>query len=206
MHLRSVQEIGEFIFVDDLAERVDAIMIPGGSYPETGEHAAYLFRMGVAPLVIPSGSHSFKVPQFPGPKSRTDQYCLQYGTESAFLRDVLELNGVPTSAILEEPLATFTMDNAWKTAELITTLGLAVESAAIVSKPFHARRSLLCYELAMPKVRFVCCPYPDLLLNRQNWFKSRQGRERVLEELQKCGEHFVDTFDALLDPVYGIGR
>lgn len=196
--LRSLQEIGAFIFIDDEPELVDAIMIPGGSYPETGEHAASLFRKGMAPLVIPSGSHSFKVPNFPGPKSRTERYDRAYKTESEFLRHVLELNGVPGSAILEEPLATFTMDNAWKTAELIEREGLDIRSAIIVSKPFHARRSLMCYEFAMPMVRFICCPFSDPALNRDNWLDTADRRKRVLGELQKCGEHFVDTISGVL--------
>ncbi|HWK79810.1 MAG TPA: YdcF family protein [Thermomicrobiales bacterium] len=197
--IRSLQDIGDFVFVSDVIELADAIVIPGGSFPETAEHAASLFRKGLAPIVIPSGSHSFKLEKFPGPKSKSDIYHRDYSCESAFLRHVLEINGVPSSAIVEEPLAVHTMDNAWKTAKLIQDQGLDIRSAIIVSKPFHARRCLLCYELAMPEVRFMCSPFHDPVLNRDNWLSTAQGRKRILGELQKCGEQFFGTISDLLE-------
>jgi len=191
--IRSLQDIGEFIFVADPPTPADAIMIPGGSFPETGEHAAELFRQGLARIIIPSGMHSFKVERFPGPRSKANIYDRDYPCESAFLRHVLEINGVPGSAILEEPFAVHTMDNAWKTADLIRNKGLSIRSAIIVSKPFHARRCMLCYDLAMPDIHFTCSPYTDTALNKENWLDTPQGRTRVLGELQKCGEQFHET-------------
>lgn len=191
--IRSLHDIGEFIFVADPPTPADAIMIPGGSFPETAEHAAELFKQGLAPIIIPSGKYSFKVARFPGPRSKAGIYNRDYAGESAFLRHVLEINGVPSSAIIEDPLAIHTMDNAWKTADIIRDQGLDIHSAIIVSKPFHARRCLLCYELAMPDIRFTCSPFTDNILNKETWLKTPEGRKRILGELQICGEQFHDT-------------
>lgn len=35
-----IKEITDFIFLNDAPEESDIIFIPGGSYPELGEHAA----------------------------------------------------------------------------------------------------------------------------------------------------------------------
>lgn len=200
MTLRNLADIGEFIFVNDEPQPADAILIPGGSIAEPGEHAARLFTQQLAPLVVPSGKFSFKVKAFPGPRTKSHLYPGPYERESAFLRDVLEKNGVPPDAILEEPEAAFTMDNAWKSRGLLDEKGVHVQSAILVCKPFHARRVLMSYELAFPETRFLVCPFPDHALNRETWLDSEEGRRRVLGELKRCGEHYLETIRDVLQP------
>ena len=38
------KDISDFIFVEDKPEKADAIMVVGGSFPESGGLASYLWR------------------------------------------------------------------------------------------------------------------------------------------------------------------
>lgn len=44
-----IQDISDFIFLEDKIEKSDIIFITGGSYPELGESAADLWKKGLAP-------------------------------------------------------------------------------------------------------------------------------------------------------------
>lgn len=93
-----LRDIGKFIFVENNPEKVDGIMVVGGSHPELGEKAAELWKNGYAPYVFIGGGVSIKSGTFPGPRSKADVYNKSYKTEYDFFTDVLLINGVPQSA------------------------------------------------------------------------------------------------------------
>ena len=66
MNRRIVNDITDFIFLEDRLEKADAIFIPGGSYPELPERAAELWKEGYAPYVVPSGRFSITRGEFAG--------------------------------------------------------------------------------------------------------------------------------------------
>ncbi|MDF2845740.1 MAG: hypothetical protein K0R00_4166 [Herbinix sp.] len=102
MNMRIIEDISNFIFVDDVLEKSDVIMIPGGSYPELPEQAAKLWDIGYAPIIVTSGGVSVKTGKFNGVKSKQDVYSKNYLTECDFYTDVLTLNKVNKECILGE--------------------------------------------------------------------------------------------------------
>lgn len=94
MNMRIIQDISKFVFVEDILEKADVIMIPGGSYPELAEKAADLWKNGYAPLIVPSGGVSIKSGKFNGVKSKKEKYTKAYKIECEFYTDVLEICGV----------------------------------------------------------------------------------------------------------------
>lgn len=74
MNMRIIEDITNFIFIEDALEKADAIMIPVGSYPELPERAASLWTDGYFPIVVPSGGVSVKTGKFNGVKSKSDIY------------------------------------------------------------------------------------------------------------------------------------
>lgn len=115
-----IRAVTDFVFVSDAPEKADVILIPGSRHPANAIRAAELYRAGYAPYVLPSGRHGAAVDKFIGvmPEDRAT-YPDDYPTEWAFLRDVLIKHGVPDSAILRENEATFTWDNARKSAAVL---------------------------------------------------------------------------------------
>lgn len=192
MNQRIIVDITNFIFVDNQPRKADAILLPGGSDPAIPEKAAVLFKSGFAQFIIPSGGVSVKTGKFNGVKCKTDIYDGDYPTDCAFYTDVLLKNEVPQLAIIGEDKSGFTKENATLSKIVADEQGLDVRTAIVVCKSFHARRCLMCYQFAFPGAEIVIVPVDVYGINRNNWYKQDYGIERVMGELARCGNQFIN--------------
>ncbi len=195
---RIISDISDFIFVADEPKKVDAIFLPGGSHPEQPEYAAELYRKRYARWLIPSGGVSIKREKWHGVRSKADIYDGDYKSDCEFFIDVLIKNGVPADAIIGEDKSRHTCDNAFLSRKVVDEKGINIKTAMIVCKAFHARRCLMLYQMAFPDVSFIVCPVHCYNITKQNWFTTVQGIDRVLGELARCGNQFVDDIKAYL--------
>ena len=185
---RQITEITEYIFLEDELKKADVIFIPGCARPEHTEEAARLYHEGYAPLVIPSGGFSKVQGGFQGVKKGAEKYGTDFDCEADFLEAVLLKNGVPKEAILKETEATYTLENAEKTRELLTKKQIAVHQAILCCKAHHARRSYLYYSMVFPEVNILVHPVPVDGITRDTWYKTQSGRKIVFGELSRMGE------------------
>ena len=186
-----IKAITDFIFIEDIPQKSDIILMPGGSHPELGEKAAELWHGGFAPIVFVSGGVSVKTGKFPGAKSKTDIYDGDYSTDCEFLTDVLVKNGVASSAILGEDKSGYTKQNALYTRAALDELQIYPKSAIVVCKAFHARRCQMCYQLAFPDTHLYIVTVAGFGITRNNWYESEYGITRVMGELSRCGQQFT---------------
>ena len=186
-----INDITNFIFIEDKPQKVDAIFLPGGSHPEQPEYAAELYRKGYAKWLIPSGGVSVKRDSWPGVRSKADIYNGDYQSDCDFFTDVFIKNGVPSDVIVGEDKSGHTRDNAFLSRMVVYEKGIEIKTAIIVCKAFHARRCLMLYQMAFPDIKFYVCPVVCMGITRDNWYKSEQGIDRVLGELARCGNQFV---------------
>ena len=193
-----ISDISEYIFVADTPQAVDAIFLPGGSYPELPEYAAELFHKGYANFLIPSGGISIKRDKWQGVSSKSEIYTGNYNSDCEFFTDVLIKNGVTRDAIICENQSQHTRDNAFLSREVVDELGIKIESAIIVCKAFHARRCLMLYQMAFPDVSIIVCPVHCYNITKENWFTTEKGIDRVLGELARCGNQFVSDVKSYL--------
>lgn len=179
--MKFIEDMTEFIFVEDKPEKADIIFIPGGNQGALAVRAARLYQEGYAPWVLPSGRFSKPIGRctIPG-----------YKTEWEFLRDILLEQGVPEEAILEEREATFTYENAIYSRKVTDTLGLTIKRAILCPQASHARRALLYYEILYPDAKFFVCPTVTRGISRENWFLEDEKIDVVLGELERCGSQF----------------
>lgn len=205
------QCITDFIFVEDEPQRSDIIFVPGGSYPDAAERAAGLYHAGYAPYIMPSGKYSILRGRFVPPEDgipaedeipaedkvpaerQNDDLPGQsgsYESECDYLCDVLRRHGVPEGAILREDRATFTYENAIFSRKRTQELGLKVRRAILCCQAFHARRSLMYYQEQFPDTEFRVCPVVTRGISRGSWYRTRQGIDQVLGELERCGGQF----------------
>ena len=191
MNNRIINDITNFIFVEDEPQKVDAIFLPGGSHPEQPEYAAELYRKGYAKWLIPSGGVSVKRDKWPGVRSKADIYNGDYQSDCEFFTDVFVKNGVPADVIVGEDKSGHTRDNAFLSRMAVDEKGVEIKTAIIVCKAFHARRCLMLYQMAFPNSAFYVCPVVCMGITKDNWYKSEQGIDRVLGELARCGNQFV---------------
>lgn len=181
-------DLTEFIFVEDTPQRADYIFIPGSGYGELAQKAAQLYRQGYAKKIVVSGKYSILKGCFEAPVSPAQYTGRSYETECDFLTEVLRDNGVCEEDILQEKQASYTYENAIYTAKLLK--GERVERALLVCQAFHARRSLMYYQLLFPDTRFFVCPVKTQGITRENWYMEEKKIDTVLQEAERCGGQF----------------
>jgi uncharacterized SAM-binding protein YcdF (DUF218 family) len=194
-----IDDITQYIFIQDEPQQADILFLPGGSFPEIPERAAQLYRDGYVPLVLPAGGVGATMGRFGGVKSKRDLYNQDYQTECEFFTDVLIKNGVPKEAILGEYRSGFTKENALFSRQITDAHGLTINKAIICCKSFHARRCFMAYQLAYPEAELFVVPVDCYGISRDNWFNQQYGIERVLGELTRCGNQFTDDLKIFMN-------
>ena len=79
MYEKFLEEVEEFIFMENQPEQADIIFVPGNSYPYMAEKAAELYMAGMAPVILPSGKYSISSGEFSGvsgKKGKADGFSL----------------------------------------------------------------------------------------------------------------------------------
>lgn len=195
---RIITDISNYIFIADTPAKVDAIFLPGSSHPAQPEYATKLYNQKFAKWIIPSGGVSAKTGYWPGVREKADIYTGNYKSDCEFFTDVLQKNGVPSSAIIGENRSGHTRDNAFMSRKVVDKQGITVKTAMIICKAFHARRCLMLYQMAFPDVQFIVCPVHCFNITKENWFTTEQGIDRVLGELARCGNQYIDDIKEYL--------
>ncbi len=201
---RSMDDIGNFIFVSDEPSPSDLIVIPGTLYNAWPlcRRAAGLYFGGMAPAILVTGRFSQQFSTFPeeieavfslhpaaeeasGPVRAWDAV-----SEADFLRRILIHMGIPGEHILTEDRSVNTFDNAFNAAALLKERGIPHASLLLCPKPFHARRALMTFQHAFPRAAIRVCPASIPLLEKDNWTSTPGGYLHVLNELEKCAAYF----------------
>ena len=81
MYEKFLEEVGNFVFMENQPESADIIFVPGNSYPYMAEKAAELYRLGLAPMVLPSGRYSISAGKFSRVTGEAEKYNGVYQTE-----------------------------------------------------------------------------------------------------------------------------
>ena len=197
---RFIDAVTEFIFVEDAPQRADVILIPGSRKIHHVLRAAELYREWYAPWVLPSGCYGQKLGEFiPLPEPLRSEYPGAFETEWQLHRAVLMKHGVPEQAILREEQATYTWENAQFSRDVLQREKIPVRTAILACQDFHARRALLYYQAAMPEVRFLVCPAKTPGCTREDWFRTENGRRRILGEVQRLGGQIGEVFSMMLE-------
>lgn len=192
-----LDDLTDFIFVEDTPAPADIIFIPGGTYGAMCRRAARLWHEGYAPYILPSGKFSKLKKRFEGP-SEEDLTAPQtaaiasksFDTEWDYLCALLLDNGIPKEAILKENRATFTYENALFSKAVTDGLGLNIKTAILCCQAYHARRCLLYYKSVYPDTNFLVCPTVTRGISRENWFLEDKKMHTVLGEIERCGTQF----------------
>ena len=192
MNKRAIRDITGFIFMNDLPRRSDVIFIPGTSKSAITEKAAELYRAGYAKYVMPAGMWSGKWGRFAAEKIDNPRYAGEYPTDFAYCRHILLENGVPESAILREDRSTNTGENAEFSAAVLKELGIEVKRAILCCQSFHARRAFMTYGKHFPDTEILVVPTDTQGIRREDWFLHENSYRRVMSEVMKCGEYFLE--------------
>lgn len=170
--------ISELVFVKTEIKSADIILVPGGSHPQLMEKAVELYKRGLAPYILPSGSVNFKIPE--------------YNSEWEFLKSIGVKLGVPEEKILKEDQARHTFDNAELSWQVIKRNKLSIKKVILVCKAYHSRRALLTYQTVFPNnVDFFVATVSDKKeILKENWFMDDEKIKIVMSEVVKIGKYF----------------
>ncbi len=174
----SFQCISDFIFVETDVYPSDLILIPGSDCPELAVRAAELYKAGFGPIILISGGHNSKIPDYP--------------SESEFLSSIVFSKGISRDAVILENKARNTFENAVLSWEIIDKQVLNPKRCILVCKGYHSRRALLTYRARFPaNIEFCISTVEDYKkINKQNWFLNDIGIETVTTEVVKIGKYF----------------
>lgn len=176
---KAIEEITEFIFVNDKPVCADAVFVVGGSLPQAAEIAAELYKKGYSDKIFIGGKYSIKRDCFPIP---------EYKTEYDFYKDILIQNGICEDDIYGENESTYTKQNAEFAQRVAAENNLDIHKALIVCKSFHAKRCLLFYQTYFPDTDFFVVPFDGFNISKNNWYKTEYGVNRVFGEIERIGK------------------
>lgn len=176
-----LEELTNFIFLEDEPQKADVIFVPGSEEGALAKTAARLYLEGYAPIIVPSGKYA---------KWTGHSIVGGFETESDYFAHLMMEEGVPESAIIKEREATYTYQNAINTRKLLDERDMEVKRALLCCQAYHARRSKLYYQVLFPNTEILVCPTVTKGITRENWFKSRETAELVLGEIERCGSQF----------------
>ena len=114
------------------------------------------------------------------------------GTSNAdVMRALAVQQGVPDSAILEEPQGEDTWGNAVFTRDLLEQH--ALRSAILVTSPYHARRAKLTFDTAYAGsgIQLMVHAAPDSQWRKLSWWQQPETRRLTFTELQKLAYIFA---------------
>ncbi len=212
---RSMDDIGDFIFVSDEPAPADLIIIPGTLYNAWPlcRRAGELFFASLAPRILVTGRFSQQFSTFeeeighvfrlhPDAEERSGPVdCTKCAGEADFLRAILLHMGVREDAVLTEDGSVNTFENAFRAAAFLEREGIPHGRILLCPKPFHARRALMTFQHAFPLSDIRVCPASVPGLEKSNWQKTRAGYTRVLDEMEKCAAYF--TVDGMYEAAAG---
>ncbi|MBW4649309.1 MAG: YdcF family protein [Kastovskya adunca ATA6-11-RM4] len=158
---------------------------PGVDLSEEGDRVFYgaqLYREGKAPIVIASGGRI----SWRGSGS----------SESADMAEILQVLGVPTSAIVQDPTSLNTYQNAVNVKRILTEQG--IRRVLLVTSAMHMPRSLMIFQ----RQGIEAIPAPtDFLVSEQDVEESDRSREATLLNLLPDAERLQRTTRALKEYV-----
>jgi uncharacterized SAM-binding protein YcdF (DUF218 family) len=143
-----VQPLWEYLALAETPRPADVIFVFGSRDLAVPARAATLFHEGHAPQILVTGSYG---------RMTRDVFLKP---EALVFRDQLVEAGVPSSAILTEPVATNTLENVRLGIETLRRVGRLPATALLVAKGFVMRRCVATFARQCGEMRVCACP-PD---------------------------------------------
>lgn len=168
--------IGHLLAVQDPLRKADAIVAISGDTGPRVVAAVDLWKKGYAKVLVFSGGSL-------DPSSAPSAELMK--------RQAMRL-GVPAGAILVEPEAATTLENARNVALLMRDAGM--RSAILVTSPYHQRRASLHFgrELSRFGITFINRPAADPEWDPDRWWLGERSRALTITEIAKLAVELMD--------------
>lgn len=160
-----MKNVEEFVFAESQPEKADIIFVPEMVSRIWQKKQLLYIEKDMPPIFCQAEDTVLHLANLQV-CSQKEIYGGDYETEWEFLKCTLK-NGVPEEAILMENQATFTYENAIFSRQVTDLHKIHVKKAILCCKTYHARRSLMYYQLLYPETVIMVCPAcPDGITRR----------------------------------------
>ncbi|GAA1778189.1 YdcF family protein [Nostocoides vanveenii] len=181
-----LQPIWEFLATQADVAKADVIFVFGGLGNEIPQRATELFKLGVAPVCLVTGSSG---PLTAGVYTKS---------EAEVFADEMVKEGVPAQSIFVERSARNTGQNVAFGMAMLRNLNIPTTRVAIVCKAFLARRAMLTFQQQCPQVQTLPLPpvgTPSKMLDRS----QEDFAQRLLDELTRLTDYAEAGYIAATD-------
>lgn len=192
--MKTIQDITDFIFLEDTPKACNIILIPGSLQWEHVEKAAEMYKAGYAKFIVPCGGYSYTHGRFMWEKLIETPYEGKYETEAEYMKTVLLKNGVDEDHIVCEDRSTNTFENAIFARKLLDDKKIKHDSMMLCCQAYHARRAFMTFERYFMENAITVIPTATLNITRENWYRNKDSFKMVMSELEKCGAFFNDMY------------
>lgn len=130
--IEAAQILWDYMRLNQLIEKADAIIALGSSDMDTARYSAELYHQGYAPVIVMSGgvSPNWQNAEFDGM------------TEAEVYKKLALQDNVPEKNILVENRATNTSENLWFSEQLLKDNGFKTDRIILIQHPSSERRVL----------------------------------------------------------------
>jgi len=174
---QNIKDITNFIFLEIKPVKKGIVIIPGTYRPQIVKKAYEVYLSKKATFIITTGGIS---------RPEYDVY------ESEYQRDYLVKKGVPKEIIYIETKSTNTKENAVEAMKIAKKHKLDTSHIILVSKTYHARRIYMTYRnVFVGSDISLVTAVDERKITKNNWYKNRMKKEKVMEEVEKIGKYFL---------------
>jgi len=172
MEKEKIKEITEYIFLESDIKQADLALVFGTRHSEAINKVYELYKDKFIGKVLISG----------GVNRVTGK------NEALEMSKKLIAFGIRDEDIILENMSTNSLENVLFSKKIIDEkLGLNnIKSIIVIVKHYHSRRALMTLKKHFPKnIKIILATYEVYGFNKNNWFESEAGREKVLGEWDK---------------------
>jgi len=159
-NLKELETIVSFLGVGDTPQKVDVIFVYGHYRPIIAEHAANLYKQGLAPYILISGQ-------------KTRYLNDSFENEAQFFKKICMDNGVPESAIILEEKSQNTLEDTVFGIETLRAHGIAAQTVILCAYVPLLRRAKATFAKQFPEIATFAVPYEITDLENTFWLQDR---------------------------------
>jgi uncharacterized SAM-binding protein YcdF (DUF218 family) len=173
-----IKEIGKYIFLEPNLEQAELIFVFGTRHKEASERVSELYHSGHAKKILVSGGENRITGENEAEEMSRALVCL----------------GVIEDDIISEDKSINTLENVLFSEKIIgEKLGWEnIKKILVVTKHYHIRRAMMTLKKHFPEsVQLLPAPYDMLGFDKDNWYETDSGQEKVMGEWRKIKEYLA---------------
>lgn len=171
-----LKEITDFIFISTPPQKAGLIIVPGTFRLSLVEKVVELYNQGFCKKIITTGAP-------------TNEQKL---TEAEFQKQYLVSKNIPEEIIYTETKSTNTKANAIMAKKVAEKNNLNTNNIIIPAKTYHCRRAYMTFKNVFQGSTINMVPViDDRNITRENWYKTKQKRRKVMQEVGKISKYYL---------------